>query len=236
MAGLTGTLVTELSSASATGLLDLATRAWSPEAIALAGVSAEQLPEILPTTASCRWRRRSPAGVGLRAGTPVVTGAADGPLGNLGTGALARGVAGSVARAPAARSASPSTRHGSTRPGALLLRAHGRDLDPRRRDQQRRRRRALGRALAGARRRVRRRGPGRRGARARGERSARQRRPRHAALPAGRARAAVGPGRARRLSRRAPRAHARALRPRRDRGRRPPVARDPRARSTRSSR
>ena len=52
IAELTGTLVTELSSASATGLLDLATRTWSPEAIALAGVSAEQLPEILPTTAT----------------------------------------------------------------------------------------------------------------------------------------------------------------------------------------
>jgi gluconokinase len=94
IAELTGTLVTELSSASATGLLDLATRAWSPEAIALAGVTAAQLPEILPTTASLPLATAVAGRVGLRAGTPVVTGAADGPLGNLGTGALARGVAG----------------------------------------------------------------------------------------------------------------------------------------------
>ena len=94
IAELTGTLVTELSSASATGLLDLATRSWSPEAIALAGLSADQLPEILPTTASLPLVPTVAGRVGLRAGTPVVTGAADGPLGNLGTGALARGVAG----------------------------------------------------------------------------------------------------------------------------------------------
>jgi gluconokinase len=90
LAWLTGRLVTELSSASGTGLLDMAARAWSPEAIALAGISADQLPEILPTTAALPLV----ASVGLPAGTPVVTGAADGPLGNLGTGALATGVAG----------------------------------------------------------------------------------------------------------------------------------------------
>src|SRR3954471_22647755 len=94
IAQLTGTLVTELSSASATGLLELATRSWSPEAIALAGVSAQQLPEILPTTATLPLAPAVAARLGLRAGTPVVTGAADGPLGNLGTAALARGVAG----------------------------------------------------------------------------------------------------------------------------------------------
>ncbi|HET6550937.1 MAG TPA: gluconokinase [Solirubrobacter sp.] len=94
LAWLTGAPAGELSSASGTGLIDMATRAWSPEAIALAGVSEHQLPEILSTTAALSLARATAARVGLPEGTPVVTGAADGPLGNLGTGALAPGVAG----------------------------------------------------------------------------------------------------------------------------------------------
>jgi gluconokinase len=79
---LTGELVTEFSSASATGLLDLSTLEWDPEAVSLAGTTIDHLPPV-----------RSPWDV-LRCGElPVVLGAADGPLGNLGTGALAPGVA-----------------------------------------------------------------------------------------------------------------------------------------------
>jgi gluconokinase len=91
---LTGRLVTELSSASGTGLLELATRGWSPAALTLAGVSADQLPEILPTTAVLELAAAPASRVGLPAGTPVVVGAADGPLGNLGTGAVTPGVVG----------------------------------------------------------------------------------------------------------------------------------------------
>ena len=94
LAWLTGAPAGELSSASGTGLLDMATRAWSPEAIALAGVSADQLPEVLSTTATLPLAAAAATQVGLPAGTPVVSGAADGPLGNLGTGAIAPGVAG----------------------------------------------------------------------------------------------------------------------------------------------
>jgi gluconokinase len=91
---LTGSLVTELSSASGTGLLDNATRTWSVAALDVAGVRAEQLPPILPTTAMLDLSAAMAAVVGLRAGTPVVVGAGDGPLGNLGTGALEPGVVG----------------------------------------------------------------------------------------------------------------------------------------------
>jgi gluconokinase len=91
---LTGTLVTELSSASGTGLLDMATRTWSTTALELCGVSAERLPQILPTTSRLALAPATVRTVGLSAGTPVVVGAADGPLGNLGTGAVAPGVAG----------------------------------------------------------------------------------------------------------------------------------------------
>ncbi|HET9733000.1 MAG TPA: gluconokinase [Acidimicrobiales bacterium] len=91
---LTGTLATELSSASGTGLLDTFARAWSPLALTACSVDAEQLPPILATTASLPMDRRVAASVGLPAGTPVIAGAADGPLANLGTGAIAPGVAG----------------------------------------------------------------------------------------------------------------------------------------------
>jgi gluconokinase len=91
---LTGELVTELSSASGTGLLDIAHGEWSPVALALCGVSADQLPEILPTTATLALAPAAAERIGVPAGTTVVAGAADGPLGNLGTGALAPGVAG----------------------------------------------------------------------------------------------------------------------------------------------
>jgi len=91
---LTGRLVTELSSASATGLLDMATRTWNADALALTGISEEQLPPILASTATLSLAPEPAERTGLPAGLPVVTGAADGPLGNLGTGALTPGVAG----------------------------------------------------------------------------------------------------------------------------------------------
>ncbi|WP_163544884.1 gluconokinase [Occultella kanbiaonis] len=94
LAHLTGRLVTELSSASATGLLDVHTRTWSPQALDLAGISADQLPEVLPTTATLPLTNGVADATGLTAGLPVAVGAADGPLGNLGTGAITPGIAG----------------------------------------------------------------------------------------------------------------------------------------------
>lgn len=91
---LTGPLATELSSASGTGMLDLQTRDWSPAAIELAGISADQLPPVLPTTSALGLAKSVANRVGLPVGLPVVVGAADGPLGNLGTSAMAPGVVG----------------------------------------------------------------------------------------------------------------------------------------------
>ncbi|HLZ37194.1 MAG TPA: gluconokinase [Mycobacteriales bacterium] len=91
---LTGRLVTELSSASGTGLLDMSTRAWHPAAVELCGVSVDRLPEIVATTAILSLAPATARQVDLPVGTPVVVGAADGPLGNLGTGAMTPGVAG----------------------------------------------------------------------------------------------------------------------------------------------
>ncbi len=94
LAVLTGTVVTELSSASGTAMLDLGSRDWNPRAIELAGIRADQLPPVLPTTATLALSRDIAEAVGLPAGLPVVVGAADGPLGNIGTGAMAPGVVG----------------------------------------------------------------------------------------------------------------------------------------------
>ncbi|MFZ5869059.1 MAG: gluconokinase [Actinomycetota bacterium] len=91
---LTGTLATELSSASATGLLDARSGTWSPQALDLAGITADQLPPVLPTTSTLGLAADAARRVGLPRGTPVVVGAGDGPLGNVGTGALTPGVAG----------------------------------------------------------------------------------------------------------------------------------------------
>ena len=91
---LTGVVATELSSASGTGLLDMRQRSWSPDAVELAGICVDQLPEILPTTATLGLAVEAARRIGVPAGTPVVTGAADGPLGNLGTRAMEPGVAG----------------------------------------------------------------------------------------------------------------------------------------------
>jgi len=91
---LSGSFVTELSSASGTGLLDLATRSWSPLALDLCGLQPSLLPDILPTTSTVRLAAEVAGAVGLPVGTPICVGAGDGPLANLGSGAIEPGVAG----------------------------------------------------------------------------------------------------------------------------------------------
>lgn len=106
---LTGSLVTELSSASGTGLLDLRSRSWDEAALDLAGIRAGQLPPVLPPTATLGLGDRVATRVGLPGGTPVVLGVGDGPAGNVGTGALGPGVAGlSLGTSGAVRLAVPA--------------------------------------------------------------------------------------------------------------------------------
>ena len=87
---LTGRLVTDHSCASATGLLDLRTLDWYPPALDIAHVTPAQLPELAPPTEILHTTHDIGT---LPAGTPVVLGAADGPLANLGTGAVRPGMA-----------------------------------------------------------------------------------------------------------------------------------------------
>jgi gluconokinase len=76
---LTGRWVVDRSVASGTGLLDMATGDWCNEALELAGVRREQLAELVAPTDIV--------------GDGTVAGAGDGPLANLGVGAVAPGVA-----------------------------------------------------------------------------------------------------------------------------------------------
>ena len=87
-------LVTDHSLASGSGLMDIHKLAWDPEALQLAGVAPGNLPELVPTTHVLPGLTAAfAAEVGLPAETPVVVGAGDGPLANLGLGAVDPGVA-----------------------------------------------------------------------------------------------------------------------------------------------
>ena len=87
-------LVMDHSVASGTGLMNIHTVDWDDEALGLAGVTAEQLPELVPTTHILpSLSAESCASLGVPADTPVVVGAGDGPLANLGSGAIRPGVA-----------------------------------------------------------------------------------------------------------------------------------------------
>jgi len=78
---LTGSFVCDHSSASGTGLMDLRRLAWDPEALELGGVREEQLPALVPVEHVLDWE------------VPVIAGAGDGPLANLGVGAVRPGIA-----------------------------------------------------------------------------------------------------------------------------------------------
>ncbi|TFV45963.1 gluconokinase [Blastococcus sp. TF02A-35] len=89
-----GRHVVDRSSASATGLHDIHAGRWDDEALRLAGVRADQLGEVLPTTALLDGLSGDAArATGLPAGLPVVVGASDGVLANLGIGAVRPDVA-----------------------------------------------------------------------------------------------------------------------------------------------
>lgn len=89
----TGEFVTEHSLSSGSGLQDMHSLTWHEPALEVAGIRAEQLPELREPTASVPLAPQVAEAVGLPAGLPVVLGGGDGPLANLGVGAVAPGVA-----------------------------------------------------------------------------------------------------------------------------------------------
>jgi xylulokinase len=87
---LTGELVTDPSDASSTNAFDQTAGAWSEPLIEAAGLSADLFPTVVPsTTVLGRVTADAAHATGLRAGTPVVLGGGDGPMGALGAGIIA---------------------------------------------------------------------------------------------------------------------------------------------------
>ncbi len=82
--------VVDYSIANATGLFNMKTLDWDEEALDLAGVSVQQLSQLVPTThVLSPMTAVAASSLGLSANTPVVIGASDGVLANLGVGAIA---------------------------------------------------------------------------------------------------------------------------------------------------
>jgi len=97
LAALTGTLAIDRSSASATGMFDLRRDAWDAEALDLAHVDADRLAPVVATDAVVGGLTRAQADASsLPVDTPVVAGATDGVLANLGVGALGGAGVGAV--------------------------------------------------------------------------------------------------------------------------------------------
>ena len=91
---LVGGLIMDHSMASGTGLMNIHTLRWDDEALRLAGVTEAQLPELVSTVHVLpRLSADTAAELGVAADTPLVIGAGDGPLANLGSGAVRPGVA-----------------------------------------------------------------------------------------------------------------------------------------------
>jgi gluconokinase len=91
---LCGAWATDHSVASATGLLNLESLDWDEEALEVAGVRREQLCALVPTTRVFALTARAVRELGAgAAGVAVVAGAGDGPLANVGVGAVRPGVA-----------------------------------------------------------------------------------------------------------------------------------------------
>ncbi len=91
---LTGVWATDRSIASGTGLMNLFTEHYDPEALEIAGVTVGQLAAIGSALDVLPGLTGPAAGqTGLARDTPVILGAGDGPLANLGAGAVAPGVA-----------------------------------------------------------------------------------------------------------------------------------------------
>jgi xylulokinase len=86
---LTGVLATDPSDASSTNAFDQARGDWSDELLVAADLPRSLFPEIVASTQVVgRVTAAAAAATGLRAGTPVVMGGGDGPMGALGAGII----------------------------------------------------------------------------------------------------------------------------------------------------
>ncbi|WP_456276181.1 gluconokinase [Bacillus sp. AK128] len=84
-----GTMVVDYAIASATGLLDLETLTWHQDALELAGISESKLfKPVSPETVLTGIDKQTAGLMGIPVDIPFVIGASDGPLANLGVGAI----------------------------------------------------------------------------------------------------------------------------------------------------
>ncbi|MEO6039285.1 MAG: gluconokinase, partial [Saprospiraceae bacterium] len=88
---LLGKYFSDLPVASATGLLNIRRNRWDGKALALAGITAIQLPELFPPTQVELLPPRQALAWGLPKDLPIVLGGSDGALANLGSGATEPG-------------------------------------------------------------------------------------------------------------------------------------------------
>jgi gluconokinase len=88
---LTGKWVVDRSIASGSGLYDLFMLRWNPEILRLLQISESQLPEVVSTIYSRPLQADSAQRLGLQPGIPIVIGAGDGVLVNVGIGAVQPG-------------------------------------------------------------------------------------------------------------------------------------------------
>jgi gluconokinase len=93
VARLTGTYALDHSTASGTGLLNLEALDWDTEALAATRIGPERLASLVPVTTRLQLRRDVATELGLDRDVPLIVGGGDGPLANLGLGAVEPGVA-----------------------------------------------------------------------------------------------------------------------------------------------
>lgn len=88
-----GVLKEDYSIANATGLFNIFDMDWDDEALKVAGIKRDQLPELVDTTYQLKGLNEKYAQmIGIDKDTPFVIGASDGPLANLGVDAIKPGV------------------------------------------------------------------------------------------------------------------------------------------------
>ena len=88
---LTDEWVIDHSTASTSGMYNEHKMDWDDSIILYAGLKREQLPKVVSTTYQSKLSKKAAARLGLKAGLPVVIGATDGVLVNVGIGAVRPG-------------------------------------------------------------------------------------------------------------------------------------------------
>lgn len=86
---LTGQLISDWSTASASSLLDIRSYDWHEDSLDAAEIKREQLPDLAsPRHIMQKWLPEIAGEIGISTDTPLILGAGDAPLANIGVGAI----------------------------------------------------------------------------------------------------------------------------------------------------